>query len=81
MPFAPVTTLADLVSLDDTQITEGYASAECGDPEPSENRGRSFWHGWRCRMMDYRLIEADEGHRALVRAWVERNRKSSRGRS
>jgi hypothetical protein len=34
--------MADLDSLDDALIVEGYLSAERGDPEPGPNRGRSF---------------------------------------
>lgn len=74
MPFAPVVTLDDLDALDDAEIIDGYASAERGDPEPGENRGRAFWHGWRCRMFDYGELKPDEGHRHLVKAWVARNR-------
>lgn len=72
MPFAPVTTLEDLDSLDDAEVLEGYASAERGDPEPGENRGRAFWHGWRCRMIDFGELKADDGHRRLVHEFVKR---------
>lgn len=71
MNFAPVTTFDDLDGLDADQITEGYLSAQRGDPEPGENRGRSYWHGWRCRMMDYGFIVPDEGHRRLVREYLD----------
>jgi len=79
-PFAPVTTLADLDSLDLGDVIEGHRSAERGDPEPGENRGRSFWHGWRTRMMDLGEIEIDDAHRALVRAYVGRDGAERRGR-
>lgn len=42
MKFTPVSTLADLESLDQEAIIEGYRSAERGDPEPGPNRGRAF---------------------------------------
>ena len=74
MPFVPITTLDDLDTLDERDIIEGYGSAERGDPEPGENRGRAFWHGWRSRMYDYGILKADAGHRQLVKAWVDRNR-------
>lgn len=74
MKFAPVSTLADLASLDEDQIVEGYRSAERGDPEPGPNRGRSFWHGWRCRMMDHGELQIDEVHLGLVRAYAARQR-------
>jgi hypothetical protein len=72
MKFAPVHTLDDLDSLDDTEMQEGYLSAERGDPEPGENRGRAYWHGWRCRMMDYHELPIDRGHMKLVDEWVKR---------
>ena len=68
--FAPVTTLADLNSLDQEQIIEGYLTAQRGDPEPGENRGRAFWHGWRCRMFDCGQLTPDAGHIRLVREYV-----------
>jgi hypothetical protein len=74
MNFAPVESLNDLDGLDHDQVVEGYASAERGDPEPGENRGRSYWHGWRCRMMDYGYIVPDEGHRRLVREYLDRQK-------
>lgn len=75
--FAPVTTLADLEALDHSQIVEGYTSAERGDPEPGENRGRAFWHGWRCRQMDYGELKSDAGHWQLVCEIVAANRVKS----
>ena len=73
--FAPVTTLEDLDSLNDAELLEGYQSAERGDPEPGENRGRSFWHGWRCRMFDYGVLKAPPEHAGLARDWVKRERE------
>ncbi len=65
--FEPVRTRKDLESLDASEILEGYLSAERGDPEPGENRGRAFWHGWRNRMIDIGAVEPDDASRALVR--------------
>lgn len=78
MPFERVRTLADLDSLDPTEILEGYTSAERGDPEPGPNRGRGVWHGWRCRMLDFGLIPSDDIHRALTAAYVARGRAQAR---
>lgn len=72
MNFKPVTTFNDFDGLDHDLIVEGYLSAERGDPEPGANRGRSYWHGWRCRMMDLGQLPIDEGHRNLVREYVSR---------
>lgn len=79
MNFAPVTTFDDLDGLDHDQVVEGYASAERGDPEPGPNRGRSYWHGWRCRMMDYGLLPIDDGHRNLTREYLEQQRLTAGG--
>jgi hypothetical protein len=76
MNFKPVSTLADLNSLDVEQIIEGYRTTRRGDPEPGANRGRAFWHGWRNRMMDYGEIPQDDASRQLVREFVEDNKKS-----
>lgn len=68
--FDPVSTLADLKTLDHQEIMEGYLSAERGDPEPGPNRGRAFWHGWRSRMMDLGQLPPDDASRQLVREYV-----------
>lgn len=78
MPFDRVRTLEDLDSLDDAEMHEGYLSAERGDPEPGENRGRAFWHGWRCRMIDKGVIEIDDIHHVLAVQYVRRNREQNR---
>jgi hypothetical protein len=67
MSFEPIRTLAELNALDQDEIAEGYRDARRGDQiEPGANRGRAYWHGWRCRMMDLGLIEIDADHGALV---------------
>jgi hypothetical protein len=70
MNFASVSTAADLATLDQESIVEGYVTTQRGDPEPGPNRGRSFWHGWRNRMIDYGEIPGDEASRQLVREVV-----------
>lgn len=67
MPFERVRTKADLESLSQQDIFDGYLSAERGDPEPGENRGRAYWHGWRNRMIDYGELPVDEASIALVK--------------
>jgi len=74
MAFEPVRTLADLETLDQADIVEGYLSAERGDPEPGENRGRAYWHGWRNRMIDLGVLPSDEASVALAREFVARPR-------
>lgn len=70
MNFDPVRTVADLVTLDSGEIYEGYRSADRGDPEPGENRGRAFWHGWRNRMIDLHELPPDGASRALAKDYI-----------
>jgi hypothetical protein len=74
MGFAPASTLEELDTLSESDIVEGYTSAQCGDPEPGENRGKAFWVGWRNAMMDKGVIPIDAAARKLAAAWVERSR-------
>jgi hypothetical protein len=64
--FQPVATLADLETLDATEISAGYREFERGDPEPGPNRGRAYWHGWRNAAMDAGQIERDAAAWQLV---------------
>jgi hypothetical protein len=66
MPFEPVRTKADFETLNGADVVEGYCSTERGDPEPGENRGRSYWHGWRNRMIDYGELPVDAAAMQLV---------------
>lgn len=75
MNFPPVTTFDDLDGLDHDTVVEGYRDAKRGDPEPGPNRGRSYWHGWRMRMIDYGELPTDDGHRNLVREYLDQMRK------
>lgn len=68
MPFARVETAEDLATLNSADIFEGYMSAERGDPEPGENRGRAFWHGWCNRQRDNGVLPTDAISVALVRS-------------
>lgn len=69
--FKPVSTLADLETLDQDEIMEGYRSAERGDPEPGENRGRAFWHGWCNRMRDMGELPPTEASCKLAHEWAK----------
>lgn len=64
--FAPVRTVADLDTLDPMEIVEGYRDGYSGEPEPGNNRSRSFWHGWRNGAADARRIESDQAMRQLA---------------
>jgi ribosome modulation factor len=74
--FAPVRTLADLDTLDDAEVVEGYRDGLANEPEPGNNRSRSYWHGWRNGMSDRGLRAIDEAQRELARAVVARSRRA-----
>ena len=74
MRFLPVRTVADLETLNADEILAGYRSAERGDPEPGENRGRAFWHGWRNAMIDIGELPMDDAARQLAREIVRRRK-------
>ena len=64
--FAPVRTLADLDSLSHEEIYEGYRDGLGGEPEPGNNRSRSYWHGWRNGHNDINS-RSDEHQIALIK--------------
>lgn len=49
---APVTTVDELLTLNDAEIVEGYNDGYRGEPEPGGNRSKSYWHGWRNGRVD-----------------------------
>ena len=72
MTFAPVRTVVDLETLDQDEITAGFMDGyrDPDAPEPGPNRGRGYWHGWRCAMMDLGKIEIDDAHHRFVHEMV-----------
>lgn len=75
MGFVPVRTKEELDTLNSDDIHDGYMSAERGDPEPGENRGKAYWHGWRNRMIDMHQLPSDDASRRLAREVVAADRK------
>lgn len=65
--FEPVRTVVELNMLDQDEITEGYRDGRDGEPEPGNNRSRSYWHGWRNGAADGRHRENDDAQRELAR--------------
>lgn len=74
----PVTTLEDLIALDNRDVVEGHMGAERGDPEPGGNHSRAYHHGWRTRMMDLHELPITLEHRALTSAFVAWQRTNAR---
>lgn len=74
--FKPVSTMEDLMALDEAEIVAGYREAKIGDPEPGENRGRAYWHGWCNAMRDRGVLPPTPESWSLAReylAWMRRN--------
>ena len=71
----PVTTVADLETLDDDEMIEGYRDGKAGEPEPGDNRSRSYWHGWRNGAVDGGHREIDAAQRELAAAIAADNRR------
>lgn len=72
--FAPVSTLADLDTLDEAEILEGYRDGLANEPEPGGNRSRAYWHGWRNGMADRGIRQIDDAQRELARVFAARGR-------
>ena len=79
MAFQPVSSLADLNTLEKEDDLEGYRSAERGDPEPGDNRGRAFWHGWCNRMRDIGELPPCHHAASLAKECLEHIRASDAG--
>lgn len=75
MSFAPVETLEDLDGLDHEEIYQGYLNYRGGDPQPGENLGRAYWHGWCNARVDHGHAEKTEAMATLARAVVKRDRE------
>jgi hypothetical protein len=66
-----VTTLDELNSLDPNEMREGYSDGKLNEPQPSGNRSKSYWHGWRNGMMDGGHMPIDAAARELARVVVQ----------
>jgi hypothetical protein len=61
----PVTTAADLDTLDTEEVIEGYRDGRHNEP-CGDNRSRSYWHGWRNGRADGGHAELDYAQRVLA---------------
>lgn len=64
--FPVIATLEEFDALDSDQVFAGYVEAKPGDPEPGENRGKSYWHGWCNRMRDAGVLDCNPTHANVV---------------
>ena len=63
----PITDPAELTGLDDAETVEGYMDGHNGEPEPGDNRSKSYWHGWRNGSIDGGHREKDAAAAELAR--------------
>lgn len=63
---SPVTTMADLRSLEAGEVFAGYRAGFDGDALCARH-SRSFWHGWRQGRVDAGLADPDDAMRRLAR--------------
>lgn len=70
MTRTSVTTMADLATLDSDEVLEGYRDGFAGEPEPGDNRSRSYWHGWRNGALDGERRAKDDAQALLAAAYV-----------
>ena len=76
MSHKPVTTLDELLALDDQELLDGYLNTRKGDPEPGDNHSQAYHHGWRIKMMDLGEILIPPEHRELTRQYVKHVREA-----
>jgi hypothetical protein len=62
----PVTTAAEVATLDESDLREGYLDGRAGDPEPGDNRSKAYWHGWRNGRSDREGV-SDAAQIALIK--------------
>lgn len=82
--FQPVCAVADLDTLDSAEVVEGYFDGRANEPEPGNNRSRSYWHGWRNGMVDAGHREGDDAqgrlaHEAITSGYFARLTSPSKG--
>jgi hypothetical protein len=71
----PVTSPDELVDLVSEEVVDGYRDGLKGEPEPGENRSKSYWHGWRNGMVDGGHRPLDQEQRQLARAVLRGGRQ------
>lgn len=65
---APITTIAELDTLDGDEMYEGFRDGFAGEPEPGGNRSRAYWHGWRNGAVDGGHRQKDAAQAILAAA-------------
>lgn len=68
--WLPVYTLADLDSLNQEDVIEGYRDGRANEPAPGDNRSRAYWHGWRNGQADGGYTEPDQAQQDLAREFL-----------
>jgi hypothetical protein len=58
---------------------EGYFDGLHDEPEPTGNRSKAYWHGWRNGMADKGRIKSDAAMQRLAHEFVERSKSERAG--
>lgn len=74
--FEPVSTKADLGTLDADDVLAGYRAGLAGAGEPGSDKSRGYWHGWRNAMVDRGVVRIDRAQELLAREIVAAARAS-----
>ena len=64
----PIKTTEELAALDQADILDGYSDGLDNAPEPSGNRSKGYWHGWRNGMIDRGLLPVHPNGLALIKS-------------
>ena len=62
----PVVTAEEVMAFDSAEVVEGYNDGSANEPEPSGNRSKAYWHGWRNGMVDGGHSKGDPAMRLLI---------------
>jgi ribosome modulation factor len=72
--YQPLSSVRDLDVIDESECVAGYRAGLHGEPEPGNDKSKSYWHGWRNGMMDKGRMPIDAPARNLATEFVRRQR-------
>ena len=72
--YQPLSSAAELEALDDAECVAGYFAGTRNEPEPGSEKSKSYWHGWRNGMVDFKHAPIDDAQTKLAREVVGKYR-------
>jgi len=67
----PVATVEELSALNTDEIVEGYFDGFDNEPQPGDNRSKSYWHGYRNGQVDGGHVDVDANQVLLAKEAIE----------